>query len=64
MVVKFAVKSFKIVDFTKDLAASESKGHVHVRPDENSYNTVHRARRLDGAKYRRTLGENAVAPWR
>ncbi len=58
VVVEFAVKSFKIVDFTKDLAASESKRHVR------SYNTIHRARRLDGAQNRRTLGENAVAPWR
>ncbi len=40
MVVKVAVKSFKIVDFTEDLAASESKGNVHVQPDDNSYNTI------------------------
>ncbi len=43
VVVKFAVKNFKIVDFTKDTAVSESKGHVHIQFDENPYSTIHTA---------------------
>ncbi len=41
VVVKFAAKNFKIVDFTKDTAVSESKGHVHIQLDDNPYNTIH-----------------------
>jgi hypothetical protein len=43
VVVKFAVKDFKIVDFTKDAAVSETKGHVHIQLDENPYSTIHTA---------------------
>ncbi len=43
VVVKFGVKNFKIVDFTKDTAISESKGHVHIQLDDNPYNTIHTA---------------------
>lgn len=43
VVVEFAVKNFKIVDFTKDTAVSESKGHVHIQLDENPYSTIHTA---------------------
>ncbi len=43
VVVKFAAKNFKIVDFTKDPAVSESKGHVHIQLDENPYSTIHTA---------------------
>ena len=39
--VKYAVKNFKIVDFTKDTAVSETKGHIHVQMDDNPYSTIH-----------------------
>ncbi len=41
VVVKYAARNFKIVDFTKDPAVSESKGHIHIQLDENPYNTIH-----------------------
>ena len=43
VVVKFSVKHFRIVDFTKDASVSESKGHVHIQLDENPYSTIHTA---------------------
>jgi hypothetical protein len=43
VLVKFSVKNFKIVDFTKDAAVSEGKGHVHIQLDENPYSTIHTA---------------------
>ena len=41
VVVKFAVKNFKIVDFTKDTAVSEGRGHIHIQLDDNPYSTIH-----------------------
>ncbi len=43
VVVKYAVKGFRIVDFTKDSAVSEEKGHIHIQLDENPYSTIHTA---------------------
>jgi uncharacterized protein DUF6130 len=43
VVVKFDVKNFRIVDFTKDTAVSEGKGHIHIQLDDNPYSTIHTA---------------------
>jgi uncharacterized protein DUF6130 len=43
VVVKFDVKNFKIVDFTKDTAISEGQGHIHIQLDDNPYSTIHTA---------------------
>ena len=39
--VKYAVKNFKIVDFTKDPSVSETQGHIHIQLDQNPANTIH-----------------------
>lgn len=41
VVVKYDVKDFQIVDFTKDPSISESKGHIHIQLDDNPVNTIH-----------------------
>jgi uncharacterized protein DUF6130 len=41
VVVKYDVKDFKIVDFTKDPAVSETQGHIHIQLDQNPVNTIH-----------------------
>lgn len=41
VVVKYDVKDFKIVDFTKDPSVMETQGHVHIQLDDNPVNTIH-----------------------
>ncbi len=41
VVVKYDVKDFQIVDFTKDPTVAETKGHIHIQLDDNPVNTIH-----------------------
>ena len=41
--VRYEVKDFKVVDFTKDLTVSETQGHIHIQLDDNPLSTIHTA---------------------
>jgi uncharacterized protein DUF6130 len=39
--VKYQVKNFKVVDFTKDQTINETQGHIHIQLDDNPLSTIH-----------------------
>lgn len=43
VVTQFAVKNFKVMDFTKVTAVEPGQGHIHIWLDNQPFNTMHTA---------------------